>query len=135
MSQVNVTLSFANAAEAAAALSLLSGNVSAAPTARTSRTAEAGKGDVQETKAESSVKNETKAESKKTESKKAETIDAADFKAKVVDGALMPYSKKVDKDTFGKTMAKFGCKSVKDVEAKPEIWVELVAICHEALNG
>lgn len=134
MSQVNVTLSFANAAEAAAALSLLSGNVSAAPTARTSRTAEAGKGDAQETKADGSVKNETKTESKKVE-KKADTIDPADFKAKLVDSVLMPYSKKVDKDAFNKTMDKFGVKSVKDIEAKPEIWNDLIAHCKEVLEA
>jgi hypothetical protein len=132
MSQVNVTLSFASAAEAAAALAKL-GNVSnAAPTANTSRTAEAGKADAPESKG----KNSDKAENKPAkEEKKAVTIDAADFKSKLIDGALMPYSKKVDKDTFGKTMAKFGVKNVKDIEAKPEIWSDLYAHCQEALNG
>ncbi len=109
---VQLILTFASIAALQEYLAGNPGAASGATTAHTSRTAAAGKGGAPETKEETSVKPELKFD---------------DVKAK-----LMAYNKKVDKDTFGKTMAKLECKSIKDVEAKPAIWAELVDICDKA---
>lgn len=114
---IQITLSFANAAEAQAALAKLSGNAPAATTAPTERTAKAGKVDAPEKKEEPSAPA-------------AEKLDFETVKNKV-----MAYSKKVDKDTFGKTMAKFKAKSMKDIEANEACWGDVVATCDAVLNG
>lgn len=114
MSQVTITLTFANIAAAAGFLAMAAGatgnaaptavSLSAAPTpapAHTPPTAAAAPA-------------------------AAPATAPLDFDKDVLP-ALQAYAKKVPRDTFAALMAKFSVSKVPELKAKPETWAEIVA--------
>lgn len=55
---------------------------------------------------------------------------AASVEFPALEAALRAYAKKVDRETFGATMKKFGCANMKDVQAKPEVWADLLKVAN-----
>lgn len=113
MSQVTLTLTFANIAAAAGFLSMVASSTGNAPTGVNL----------------SAAPTPTPAHTPSTAAAALAAAPATaplDFDKDVLP-ALQTYAKKVPRDTFAALMAKFSVAKVPELKAKPETWAEIVA--------